>query len=104
MERALLTTFFPEYTKSIKCYDFVYSPIYVWLREQPHLPEECYRIVNIDQSCYTVTLETGHWLAPIAYEDRRKSLNTLIREYPDYVSVTSGSEPFLKTILQKMRK
>ena len=76
-------------------------PIYVWLREQPHLPEQCYRIINIDESCYTVFLETGQWMAPIAYEDRRKSPNTLQREYPDYVELKSGSEPFLKTILKK---
>lgn len=101
MEAALLTTFFPEYTTSIKCYDFVSCPIYVWLREQQHLPERCYRIVKIDQTCHTVVLESGHWLAPIPYEDRRKTLNTLMREYPDYVSVKSGSEPFLKSILKK---
>lgn len=101
MEAALLTTFFPEYTKSIKFYDLKSCPIYVWLREQQYLPEVCYRIVDIDQTCHTVVLESGHWLAPIAYEDRRKSLIILMRKYPDYVSIKSGSELFLKTILKK---
>lgn len=101
MEAALLSTFFPEYTDSINNYDFKSHPIYVWLREQPSSPEECYRIVAIDRPCYTIVLESGHWMAPIAYEDRRKSLSTLTREYPEYVSLKNRSEPFLHAILKK---
>ena len=101
MEATLLATFFPDYTKSLKTYNFESHPIYVWLRDLPDSPEKCYRIINIDQHCSTVHLEPGHWLAPILYEDRRKPLNILMRDYPDYISLKNRSDYFLNAILKK---